>query len=82
MMAVRSTIESMWEKAKSPWMASLTLSAAFVLLTVVVDLIHGTFRHSVGDRIYGDVVIWLIGACVVRLVMFVVGMFDGRCKPR
>jgi hypothetical protein len=80
-MAVRSTIGSMWEKARSPWMASLALSAAFVLLTVVLDLVHGTYRHSVGDRIYGDIVVWLIGACVVRLVMFVVGMFDRRRKP-
>jgi hypothetical protein len=63
-------------------MASLALSAALVLLTVVVDLIHGTYRHSVDDRIYGDVVIWLMGACVVRLVMFVVGRFDRRRKPR
>jgi hypothetical protein len=57
-------------------MASLALSAAFVLFTVVVNLIHGTYRHSVGDRIYGDVVIWLIGVCVVRLVIFIVGMSD------
>jgi len=80
-MAVRSTIGSMWEKANSPWMASLALSAGFVLLTVVLALIHEAYCHSVGDRIYGDVVIWLIGACVVRLVMFVVGMFDRRRKP-
>jgi hypothetical protein len=71
----------MWEKAKSPWMASLVLSAGFVLLLVVLDLIRGTYRHSVGDRIFGDVVIWLIGACVVRLVMFVMGTLDRRRKP-
>jgi hypothetical protein len=71
----------MWEKAKSPWMASLALSAAFVLLTVVLDLTRGTYRHSVGDRIFADVVIWLIGACIVRLAMFVVGMLDRRRKP-
>lgn len=61
------------ERAKSPWVVSLALSAAFVLLTVVLDLIHGTYRHSVGDRIVGDVFIWLVGACIVRLVIFVVG---------
>jgi hypothetical protein len=66
----------MWGKAKSPWVASLALSAAFVLFTVTANLIHGTYRHSVGDRIYGDVGLWLIGACVVRLVIFVVGKFD------
>jgi hypothetical protein len=71
----------MWEKVKSPWLTSLALSAAFVLLTVVLDLTHGTYRHSVGDRIYGDVVIWLVGACLVRLVIFVAGMFDRRRKP-
>ena len=71
----------MWEKAKSPWMASLALSGALVLLTVALNLIHGTYRHSVGDRMGGNVVIWLVGACIVRLVMFVVGMFGRRHKP-
>jgi hypothetical protein len=67
--------------AKSPWMASLALSTAFVLLTVILDLIHGTYRHSLGARIAGDVVIWIVVACVVRLAMFVAGAFDGRHKP-
>jgi hypothetical protein len=62
-------------------MASLALSAAFVLLTVTLNLIHGTYRHSVGDRIFGNFVIWLVGACVVRLVIVVGGMLDRRGKP-
>jgi hypothetical protein len=59
----------------------LALSAAFVLFTVVANLIHGTYRHSVAERIFGDVGIWLIGACVVRLVIFAVGKFDGPRNP-
>jgi hypothetical protein len=74
-MAVR-----LWERVKAPWMVSLALSGAFVLLTVVLNLVHGTYRHSVGGRIYGDLVIWLAGACVVRLVMFIAGRFDRRRK--
>ena len=81
MPAVRPTIGSVWARAKSPWMASLALSAALVLLTVALDLIHGTYRHSVGDRIFGDVAIWLVGACVVRGVIFVLAMLDGRRRP-
>ena len=75
MMAIRR-----WEKATVPWMASSTVSAAFALLTVILDLIHETYRHSIGDRIYGDIVIWLVGACVVRLMIFVVGRVDRRHK--
>jgi hypothetical protein len=52
-----------------------------VLLTVTLNLIHGTYRHSVGDRIFGNFVIWLVGACVVRLVIVVGGMLDRRGKP-
>jgi hypothetical protein len=70
----------MWERAKSPWIASLALSAALLLVTVVLDLIHGTYRHSVGERISGDVVVWLVGACIVRLAIFVVGKLDRRHK--
>lgn len=73
-------IRSVRTPAKSPWLASLVISATLVLVTVGLNLARGTYRHSVGDRIYGDVVVWLLGACIVRVVIFVMSRLSGMRK--
>ncbi len=52
-----------------------------MLVTVGLNLARGTYRHSVGDRIYGDVVVWLLGACIVRVVIFVMSRLSGMRNP-